>query len=103
MIAWMLGGVLVGAGLFASFLFSAFQGVMQRGPLQWAHIAAALLTVGGIASLSLLSPLLALVSGGLLLLAGAGILVLEKGWNRLLALFQMAFAIMLILGLPFAV
>ncbi len=103
MIAWLLGGVLVGAGLFASFLFSAFQAFMQRGPLQWAHIAAALLTAAGISSLSLLSPLMALVSGALLLLAGLAVLVLEKGWNRLLALFQMAFALMLVLGLPFAV
>lgn len=102
MIAYLMGGVLVGAGVFAALLWSIYQGVLQRGPLQWAHIGAALLTIAGMASLSLLSPVLALISGCALGGAALAELWLEKRWNRLLALFQILFAGVLILGLPFA-
>ncbi len=103
MILWTLGGVLVGAGLFAALIFSLFQAALQRGKLRWAHLAAAALTLAGVASISMLSPWLALLSGAALALASLAALLLDKGWNRLLSLFQMAFAVILILGLPFAV
>jgi len=101
MILWLLGGVLVGAGLFASTLFSLYQSVTQRGALRLAHIGAAMMTLVGISSLSLVSPQMALVAGAALALVAAFAFFLDKGWNRLLPLFQIAFALMLILGLPF--
>ncbi len=101
MIFQLLGGIVVAAGVFAALLWSVFQGITKRGVLQWAHIATAVLSVLGMATLSMLAPTLALIAGVALTITSAIVLFLEAGWNRVLPLFQLAFAIILILGLPF--
>ena len=102
MIFQFMGGILVAAGVFASLLWSFYQTAMTRGRLQWAHGMAAAFTLAGMASLSFVSPILAMVFGVALAIAAIAALLYEQRWNRLLPLFQVVFAIVLILGLPFS-
>ncbi len=101
MIGWLFGGVLVGTGVFAALLWSFYQAALQRGALQVAHIGAALFTLAGMGSLSMASPVLAQVNGVALLGFALAAIGFESGWNRALPLFQLIFALALILGLPF--
>ena len=101
MIFQLLGGIVVAGGVFAALLWSVFQGITKRGALQWAHIASAVLSVSGMATLSMVAPMLALAVGVVLAVTSTTVLFLEAGWNRVLPTFQLAFAIILILGLPF--
>lgn len=96
-----MGGVLVGAGLFAATLFSVYQAAIKRSWLRFTHIAAVALTVIGAASISLVAPFTALLAGISLVIVAVIVFLLEVRWNKLLALFQILFAIALILGLPF--
>lgn len=102
MIFQLLGGIIVAAGVFAALLWSIFQGITQRGPLQYVHIATATLSVFGMASISLLSILLAQILGIALLITATTAFVLENSWNRVFPVFPLTFAVALILGLPFA-
>ena len=101
MIFNLLGGVLVGAGIFAATLFSVYQAMINRGALRWSHIAAVVFTIFGAAAISLIAPFTALLSGISLSIAAAAAFLLESRWNKLLSLFQLLFAMALILGLPF--
>ena len=102
MIFELMGGIAVAAGVFAALLWSLYQSILKRGALQFAHIAAAVLTVLGMASISLLAFYFAQILGIALLAAATTATFLETRWNRLLPAFQIIFAIVLILGLPFA-
>ena len=86
-IVTLLTGILVAAGIFAATLFSAAQVYRQAGRLRWAHAAAALTTIAAMAALS----------RGLWLAA----IVLERGANRGLPLFQLLFGLALLARLPF--
>ena len=101
MIFELMGGIAVAAGVFAALLWSIYQSILKRGHLQYAHIAAATLTLLGMATISAVSVLGAQVIGTLLLIADIIAGVLETRWNRVLPLMQSIFAITLILGLPF--
>lgn len=101
MIFQLLGGILVAAGVFVALLWSIYQSILKRGPLQYAHIATATLTVLGMASISLLAILLAQILGILLLISATTAAILETRWNRALPVLQIIFSITLILGLPF--
>ena len=101
MIINLLGGVLIGAGLFAATLFSIYQAAIKSSWFRWAHLAAVILTIMGAASISLVAPLTGFLAGVSLLICGTVVFLLEHRWNKLLALFQIIFAIALILGLPF--
>ena len=102
MIFELMGGIAVAAGVFAAFLWSIYQSVLKRGPLQYAHIATGTLTILGMASISAVSLLLAQILGIALLATATTAAILETRWNRVLPAFQIIFAIVLILGLPFA-
>lgn len=101
MIFELMGGISVAAGVFAALLWSLYQSILKRGPLQYAHIATALLTILGMASISALSSFFAQILGILLLATATTAAILEVRWNRVLPIFQIIFAIVLILGLPF--
>jgi len=101
MIFMLLGGIVVAAGVFAALIWSIYQGLVQRGRLQYVHIAAASFSIAGMVSVSYISPLWAQITGGALLLAALIALFLETHWNRFLPIMQTLFAIALILGLPF--
>ena len=102
MIFELMGGIAVAAGVFAALLWSIYQSVLKRGPLQYAHIATATLTILGMASISAVSSFFAQILGILLLAAAITATILEVRWNRALPALQIIFAIVLILGLPFA-
>ncbi|RED11322.1 hypothetical protein [Pontivivens insulae] len=97
----LLIGILGGFAVFAAMFWSLWQAVMQKGIRRIAHLAAVLATLAGMASISLFDPLLAILAGAVLLIAGAGLAATEKGGNRVLPLFQVIFALMLLAGLPF--
>lgn len=101
MIFQLLGGIVVAAGVFTAVLWSIFQGATKRGWLQYAHIAAAIFSVLGMATVSLVSPILAQITSGALLVSAIGALYFDYGWNRLFPVFQIVFSIALFLGLPF--
>ncbi len=101
MIISLLGGILIGAGLFAATIFSIYQSVVKSSWLKYAHILAVLLTLIGAASISLISPFTALLAGISLAIVAVITFLMEKRWNKLLALFQLLFALALVLGLPF--
>lgn len=102
MILIMLG-MTVAASVFAAVLWSLFQIVTQRERLQWAHIGTVVFSLAGMATVSWISPTLAMVAGGLLAVAAGIAIKLEPHWNKVFPFFQLVFAIALILGLPFAV
>ena len=102
MIFELMGGITVAAGVFAALLWSLYQSVLKRGALQYVHIATAILTILGMASISAVSLLFAQILGIALLATATIATVLEGRWNRVLPALQIIFAIVLILGLPFA-
>ena len=101
MIFNLMGGVLVGAGIFAATLFSVYQAAIKSGALRWSHVAAVVFTIFGAAAISLVAPFTGLLAGISLAIAGAAAFLLEKRWNKVLPLFQILFAMALIIGLPF--
>jgi len=101
MIFELMGGISVAAGVFAALMWSIYQSVLKRGALQYAHIAAAIFTILGMASISAVSLLFAQILGITLLATSATAAILETRWNRVLPVFQIIFATVLILGLPF--
>jgi len=94
-------GILVAAGIFAATLFSAAQVYRQAGRLRLAHAAAALVTLAAMAALSGGFWATAQLLGGVLLLAALAAIVLERGANRGLPLFQLLFGLALLARLPF--
>ena len=101
MIFELMGGIAVAAGLFAALLWPLYQSVLKRGPLQYAHIATATLTIFGMAPISAVSSFFVQILKIALLATATTAAVLETSWNRALPAFQIIFAIVLILGLPF--
>lgn len=97
----MLLGFTVAASVFAAVLWSLFQIVTQRGRLQWAHIGTVVFSLAGMVTISWILPPLAMVAGGLLAIAAVSAAKLEPRWNKVFPIFQLVFAISLILGLPF--
>jgi len=102
MIFELMGGIAVAAGVFAALLWSIYQSILRRGTLQYAHIASTALTILGMASISALYSFFAQILGILLLATATAATIVEVRWNRVLPTFQIVFAIVLILGLPFA-
>ncbi|OUS08260.1 hypothetical protein A9Q96_02030 [Rhodobacterales bacterium 52_120_T64] len=102
MIFELMGGISVAAGVFVALLWSIYQSILARGLLQYTHIAVAILTILGMASISAVSPFLAQILGFALAATATTAATLETRWNRVLPVFQIIFAIVLILGLPFA-
>ena len=94
-------GIIVAAGVFAATFFAAAQTFRQSGALRAAQAAAAILTIATKAALSLGFWTASQVFGAALALAALTALILERGWNRLLPLFHLAFAIAAALGLPY--
>jgi hypothetical protein len=82
MIFQLMSGIAVAAGVFAALLWSLYQSVLKRGPLQYAHIAAATLTILGMAAISAVSSFFAQILGILLLTAAVTAAILEARWTR---------------------
>ena len=96
----LLVGILLAATLFASVLWSLAQAFQRRGRLRNYHLALALLTIGGMATVSwALDVEMRLVGIGLLVF-GALAVWAERGTSRLLPLIQLLFGLALLLGLP---
>lgn len=98
----LMAGVLLAVASFAAMIFSVARAVQERGWLRRAHLGVIIGTIASMASISLVSPGLALISGGALLLSGLGAAFLETGWNRLLPLIAAGFGLVIAAGLPFA-
>lgn len=94
-------GVLIGTAVFAGFFWSVAQSFRQEGGLAWAHRGLLALCIAGMATISLTLPTLALIVGTALVITAIAAIILERGWNRLLPLTQLAFGVALGLALPF--
>ena len=97
----ILAGILIAATLFASVLWSFAQAFQRQGWLRSAYMALVLLTVGGMATVSLgLHAEMRLAGAGLILFGGFAAFA-ERGSSRLLPMIQLLFGLVLLLGLPF--
>ena len=97
----LLTGILIAACLFAATLWSLAQIYRQKGWLRIAHAVTAgsmLLVMAGLAQNWIVMPV---VMSGLLVAGSLAATFLERGWNRLLPLILLAFALALFAGLPF--
>ncbi len=97
----LLAGIVMAALVFAAFFWSAAQLFQARGMLRAMHGATIVGILLGALALSNLWVALAPVIGVYLAIVGMAAATLEHRWSRLLPLFAVAFAVALILGLPF--
>ncbi len=97
----LLAGIALILPVFAAFIWSGAQAFRQTGWLQYAHAASAALTILGMASISYKIEPAAQFTG--LLLGTAAIIAVwqENGWSKLLPMFLVPLALVLILKLPF--
>lgn len=100
-IAQLFIGILVAAATFAATLFSVAQTFRQDGRLRLGHGIAAASTLAVMASLSTGLWTLSQGLGAVLIAAGLAVFWLESGWNRALALVQVAFGAVVLAGIPF--
>ena len=97
----LLTGILIAACLFAATVWSLAQIFRQRGWLRIAHTATAgttLIIMFGLAQGWIMGPVLMSFP---LLVASLGAAMLEAGWNKLLPLILLVFALALFIGIPF--
>ncbi len=98
---YILAGILIAATLFASVLWSFAQAFLSNGWLRNVYLVLVLLTVGGMATVSLgLNIEMRLAGGGLVILSAVAFYC-ERGSTRLLPMIQLLFGLALLLGLPF--
>lgn len=96
----ILAGILLAATLFASVLWSFAQAFQRRGWLRNAYMALVLLTIGGMATVSLALNTEMRLAGAGLILFGAFAALAERGSSRLLPMIQLLFGLVLLFGLP---
>ncbi len=99
--AYILAGILVAAALFASVLWSFTQAFQRSGRLRNIYLVLVLLTVGGMATVSLGLNIEMRLLGLCLIIFGAFAVFYERGSSRFLPLLQLLFGLVLLLGLPF--
>lgn len=97
----LLVGIVMAAMVFAALFWSLAQLFQAHGALRLMHGATIVGIILGALALSNLWISLAPVIGVYLAVAATATAALEKRWSRLLPLFALAFAVALILGLPF--
>lgn len=99
--AYILAGILIAATLFGSVLWSFAQAFQRSGWLRNVYLMLALLTVGGMATVSWgLNIEMRLAGAGLIAFGGLATFA-ERGSSRLLPMIQFLFGLVLLLGLPF--
>ncbi|MFT4795636.1 MAG: pyridoxine 5'-phosphate synthase PdxJ [Paracoccaceae bacterium] len=96
----LLIGVFLGAVVFASTLYSAWQAFQAQGALRITQALAAVLVICAMASLSLDLGIDRHAGHGLTLISMANVLM-EKGWGRVFPMAQFALGMSLAAGLPF--
>ena len=98
----LLLAILLAAFVFAATFFSAAQVVRhwRRKRLRNCHLATVILTIAVMAMLDWNAFQLSRITGVALLASAGGAVYLEQGWNRLLPVIQVAFAVFLIFALP---
>jgi cbb3-type cytochrome oxidase subunit 1 len=94
-------GIIIGAAVFAAAIWSAAQSYLQTGRLRYTHLLLLVLTLSGMASVSLNWPVMATILGIALILTGFYGALIEARWNKLLPLAQAALGVALMAGLPF--
>ncbi len=97
----LLGGILLGFGAFAAMFWALWQAVVTKGLRRWLHAGAGLGTLAGMATISLVSPILALIAGVVTVASALALTFVTPGWTRLLPLVLALFGAALVLGLPF--
>ncbi|QPH53751.1 hypothetical protein [Pontivivens ytuae] len=97
----LLGGILLGFGAFAAMFWALWQAFVTNGLRRWLHAGAGLGTLAGMATISLVSPILALIAGAVTVACALALTFVTPGWTRLLPLALALFGTALVLGLPF--
>ena len=97
---YILAGTLIAATLFASVLWSFAQAFLSGGWLRNVYLVLVLLTVGGMATVSLGLSVEMRLAGAALTILSAIAFYRERGSTRLLPMIQFLFGLALLLGLP---
>lgn len=97
----LMGGILIGFGAFGAMGWSVWRAISASPIRRGLYIGTVVFTLLGMASISLLSPPLALFAGGALAFCAASLFWGERGAERVLPLFQIGFGVILITGAPF--
>lgn len=97
----LLAGIVIAGAMFAATLWSVVQIFRQTGRLRFAHVAVLAATLGAMSALSYESYALVRIAGAALTVTGGFAVYADIGWNRVLPLFQFAFGLALVMGLPF--
>lgn len=97
----LMGGILIGFGTFGAMGWSVWRAITVPGLRRWLYLGAVAFTLLSMASVSLLSPPLAVFAGGGLAFCALSLIWGERGAERLLPLVQIVFGIVLMSGAPF--
>jgi len=97
----LMGGILIGFGTFGAMFWSGWRAISAPGIRRWLYLGAVAFTLLGMASISLMSPPLAIVAGGALAFCALSLIWTERGAERVLPLFQIVFGVLLVVGAPF--
>lgn len=97
----VLAGIALAASLFAALIFSVGRAAGSTGRLRVLHLLVAGLIIAGMPAVSLAAPGPARLVALLLAPAAALLVGFERGFNRVLPLAPLFFAVALFTGLPF--
>lgn len=98
----LLIGILIAVGIFGATLFSLHQAVTTTAIRRYANILCIACVIGAMASISNIYPVLAQIFGVILTFSACLVIVKTPGWNRILPVILLVFAIALVMKLPFA-
>lgn len=98
----LFAGILIAALLFSALLTCAYLAAVTQGRRRWMNIATIALTIAAMAAISNALVVVSQAVGVALLVASTTVVIMTPGWNRLLPMALVAFAIVLIARLPFA-
>lgn len=97
----LMGGILIGFGTFGAMFWSAWRVISARGIRRWLYVGTVGFTLLGMASVSLISPPLAMFAGGGLVFCALSLIWGERWGERFLPAVQAVFGALLITGAPF--
>lgn len=97
----LLPAIAIAAAIFCAFAWVASRAIRTTGRARFAHIAAALLTIAAMATITAAWPNAAILIGALLVAAGLCGAVVETGSARLWPLVLALFGGVCVAGIPF--
>lgn len=98
----LLIGILIAVGIFGATLFCVHQAVTTKAIQRVANSISIVCVIGAMAAISNIYPVLAQICGLLLAVSSCIVIVKTPGWNRIMPIILLVFAVALVMKLPFA-